>query len=84
MADPHYELREALTAINYAVDAHELEVLLALMNPEGGTGLSTPAAVLDLALWKLAEWYGIPVNPDAFDLGRRNQRDKQRLRGGEL
>lgn len=81
MADPHYELHEHLTPVNYGLNNEETEILIALLQ---ATGLNTASAVLDLALWKLAAWYDIPMPKDAFDLGRRCQRDRQRSRGKEI
>lgn len=77
MADPIVEDPTRLTPLSYAVDDHELEIMIALIQ---STGCGTMAAVMDCALWKLAEWYGIPMSPDAFDLGKRARRHARRER----
>lgn len=71
MADPITEPPERLTPINYAVDDYELEVMIELMR---ASGLSTMAAVMDLALYRLAGWYEIPLLPQTFDLAHRARR----------
>lgn len=74
MADPITDPPERLTPISYAVDDYELEVIIELMRD---SSLATPASVIDLALYKLAQWYGIPIPTDAFDLARRLHRHRR-------
>lgn len=77
MADPLLEDPTRLTPLSYAVDDEELEIMIALIQ---ATGCGTMAAVMDVALWKLAQWYGIPTPPGVFDLGKRARRDVRRGR----
>lgn len=78
MADPVTDRTGRLTLLPYGVDDHELDILIELMAGHC-TGLSSPQSVIDLALWKLAQWYDIPMHADAFDLGRRAQRQEPRI-----
>lgn len=69
MADPITDPRPGrLTPLSYAVDDAELDIVIAIMQRGG---FSTPAAVMDCALWKLGLHFDVGMPRGAFELGRK-------------
>jgi hypothetical protein len=70
------------TAIAWEVTDSELEVLIALL---GESRTNSFRQLLDLAVWKLGDWYDLDMPPDAFASSRHARRDvNRRHEGAEL
>jgi hypothetical protein len=67
------------TAIDWEVTDSELEIMIAIL---GASRTNSFRQLLDLAVWKLADWYDLPVGPDDFDQGKHARRDVNRRHEG--